>query len=70
MEHMPDQTEIVLQSIVADMQQLSARMDFFESVVLQLLMGLKEAGIIVDEEDEQEAEEEGTTEGTSRIILP
>tara|TARA_Y100001963_G_C6666396_1_gene392946 strand:- start:64 stop:276 length:213 start_codon:yes stop_codon:yes gene_type:complete len=70
MEHMPDQTEIVLQSIVADMQQLSARMDFFESVVLQLLMGLKEAGIIVDEEDEQEAEEGGTTEGTSRIILP
>ena len=70
MEHMPDQTEIVLQSIVADMQQLSARMDFFESVVLQLLMGLKEAGIIVDEEDEQDAETEGTTEGTSRIILP
>ena len=70
MEHMPDQTEIVLQSIVADMQQLSARMDFFESVVLQLLMGLKEAGIIVDEEGEQEAEAEGTTEGTSRIILP
>ena len=66
MEHMPDQTEIVLQSIVADMQQLSARMDFFESVVLQLLMGLKEAGIIVDEEEEVEAVEEPE----SRIILP
>lgn len=66
MEHMPDQTEIVLQSIVADMQQLSARMDFFESVILQLLMGLKEAGIIVDEEEEVEAVEEPEP----RIILP
>jgi len=38
-------------------------MDFFESIVLRLLMGLKEAGVIVDEAEVIDEEE-------SSIILP
>jgi hypothetical protein len=69
MEHIPDQTEIILQSVVADMQTLSDRMDFFESVVLQLLIGLKDAGIISDS-DEELSDSDEAPERKSRIILP
>ena len=46
-----DEVGIVLQSFSSDIQQLSDRMDFFESIVLRLLVGLKEAGIIAEEDE-------------------
>ena len=67
-----DQMEIVLQSFSSDIQQLSDRMDFFESVVLRLLVGLKEAGIIVEEDEEVVDVEEDEGDGLkpySKIIL-
>ena len=68
-----DQMEIILQSFSSDIQQLSDRMDFFESIVLRLLVGLKEAGIIVDDEEEAvDVEEEDEGDGLkpySKIIL-
>jgi uncharacterized protein YllA (UPF0747 family) len=58
-----DHSQIVIQSLASDIQQLESRMDFFESIVLRLLMGLKEAGVIVDEAEVIDEEE-------SSIILP
>ena len=68
-----DEVGIVLQSFSSDIQQLSDRMDFFESIVLRLLVGLKEAGIIVEEDEEEvidiKEDEEGGLKPYSKIIL-
>ena len=47
------QSHLVIQALSQDIQQIQERMDFFEGIVLQLLIGLKSAGIIVDEDDEE-----------------
>ena len=41
-----------LSQLSISIAQTQQRMDFFESIVLRLLMGLKDAGIIVDTEDD------------------
>jgi len=52
-----DHNLAALQTLFQEVQSLQQRMDFFEGVMLQLLVGLKDAGIIVDEEDEAGEEE-------------
>ena len=52
-----DHNLAALQTLFQEVQSLQQRMDFFEGVMLQLLVGLKDAGIIVDE-DEEAVEEE------------
>ena len=47
-----DDTMMVMQALAQDVQTLGERLDFFEGIIFQLLVGLKEAGIIVDPEEE------------------
>jgi|TARA_R110001583_G_scaffold16234_3_gene66089 hypothetical protein len=47
------QSHLVIQALSQDIQQIQERMDFFEGIVLQLLIGLKSAGIIVDDDGEE-----------------
>ena len=37
--------------VVKSVAEIQQRMDFFESIVLRLLVGLKDAGIIVDSDE-------------------
>ena len=45
---------MIIQALSQDIQQMQQRRDFFEGIMLQLLVGLKDAGIIVEEEDGEE----------------
>ena len=45
---------MIIQALSQDIQQMQQRMDFFEGIMLQLLVGLKDAEIIVEEEDGEE----------------
>ena len=58
--------EMIVQSMSVELQEMQERMAFFEAVISQLLMGLKEAGIIQLEESEEEEPEETS----SPIIIP
>lgn len=40
-----------ISEIAASVEHMQQRMDFFEAIVLKLLVGLKDAGIIVESED-------------------
>lgn len=40
-----------ISEVAASVEHMQQRMDFFEAIVLKLLVGLKDAGIIVESED-------------------
>jgi hypothetical protein len=50
-------TMVLMQALSQDIQTLNERMDFFEAIVVRLLVGLQEAGIIVESEEEEEADD-------------
>ena len=60
---MPDHTEIVIQSLSQDIEQIKQHLHMQQMMIFQVIEALSAAGIISIEEEEQEPEE-------SSIIKP
>ena len=61
---MPDHTEIVIQSLSQDIEQIKQHLHMQQMMIFQIIEALSAAGIISIEEAEEEAAEE------SSIIKP